>query len=788
MLTIQEFSSKLKGVRAGNGGQISALCPAHEDHQPSLSFRMTDGGFQFKCHAGCNRKDILAAMNLTEGDVWVESGRQVSRSSIESTYPYHDENGRLLFETVRLIPKGFHQRRPATTQDPHDKVKRDSEGHEWVYSLKDSNGNQIRRVLYRLPETLAAIEVGHTIFVVEGEKDVESIVGLGLDATTSPQGAGKWSDEFSVCLKNATRIVVCPDNDPAPTKAPDKGYPGQRHAAAIVRSLLKGGTAPDRIQVLEFPGVKDASDWIAKGGTSDGLIALAHDAPTGLAWLQNWEQRLNGTANFQSGDVSASAGEISDLDLRNTDKGNADRLVATHGHDLLYDGSEWYVWDEHCYALDIRDRRRELAKQVVEANLRDAMAIEDFKDCDQAIRAARRCLQLQRINAMLELAASDPKIRVVPDDLDADRDLLNVINGTIDLRTGTLRPHNRADRITKLAGVAFDPTADCPNFMGFLDLIMGSNPKLVAYLQRFAGSCLSGDARDQIFHVWHGGGSNGKGTLIRAILLVMGDYACQANTETFLEHAAESNGSSHQEDLARLKGIRFVAAEEASPGRKLNIGKIKTMTGGDRIVARMPYGRRSFEFTPQFTLVFATNHEPNVPSADHGTWRRLRQCPFNVTITPEMRDQNPDFEAGLVAESAGILRWAVEGCLAWRKEGIQPPEEVMAATDEWRTDTNPVLRFVNEVCVRGVEHRCKASDIYDAYKTWCMGNDEEPLKQRSFGVKLTELQFRRHRGTNNVHFWIGINVSELSDRMTQGDPYSPDDLYTHANVCAHALE
>ena len=294
MLTLQEFASRLQGVRKGANGWTAALCPAHDDHHESLGFHADDRGIRFTCHAGCDRKDILAAMGLTERDVFEPNDRRSSKSSIEAAYTYRDELARLLFETVRLFPKKFFQRRPATPQDPSDKVKRDPDGREWVNSMTGPDGKPIRRVLFRLPETLAAVAAGRPIVLVEGEKDAEAVCRLGLDATTSPQGAGKWDHAYSHGLVPAVQVIVCPDNDPPPQNAKDKGFPGQRHAADIVQSLLKAGVAPANIRVLEFPGHKDASDWIAAGGTADQLRLLADAAPDGQAWMDAWEPKLSG--------------------------------------------------------------------------------------------------------------------------------------------------------------------------------------------------------------------------------------------------------------------------------------------------------------------------------------------------------------------------------------------------------------------------------------------------------------------------------------------------------------
>lgn len=305
MLTIEEFAGRLKDVRKGPR-DWSALCPAHDDHNPSLTFRADGRGIRFHCHAGCARKEILAAMNLEVKDVFEPDDRGSRRSRIEATYDYVDEGGKLLYQTVRRFPKKFYQRRPAMPLDPPDRITRDPEGREWVYSLKGPEGKTIRRVLYRLPKVIAAVADGRTVFVVEGEKDADAMDALGVVATTSPQGAGKWEDAFAAPLATAARIVVCPDNDPPPKGPKDRGYPGQRHAADIVRSLLKAGVDAARIRVVEFPGAKDASEWITGGGTKEALRDLVSDAPTSPEWLAVWEPRLGSGAPGGSTATAAS--------------------------------------------------------------------------------------------------------------------------------------------------------------------------------------------------------------------------------------------------------------------------------------------------------------------------------------------------------------------------------------------------------------------------------------------------------------------------------------------------
>lgn len=291
MVTVEEFARRLRGVRKGPR-DWSALCPAHDDRNPSLTFRADARGIRFHCHAGCSRASVLAAMNLEESDVFEPDDSRNRRASIERTYAYRDENGKVLYQVVRLFPKGFYQRRPATPLDPPGDVTRDPDGGKWIKGLKGPDGKPVRRVLYRLPEVNEAVAARRMVIVVEGEKDADALSGLGVVATTSPQGAGKWNDSFAQPLVNAARIVVCPDNDPPPTNPSDKGYPGQRHVADVVRSLQKAGIPSERIRVVEFPGCKDAADWVAAGGTQDALCDLVNSAATGQAWLDAWDARL----------------------------------------------------------------------------------------------------------------------------------------------------------------------------------------------------------------------------------------------------------------------------------------------------------------------------------------------------------------------------------------------------------------------------------------------------------------------------------------------------------------
>ena len=290
MLSFEEILDRFEGVKRSGDNQASARCPAHEDKRASLSlsFDPGTGKILIRCHAGCDTRAVLDAAGLAWKDITPERrNRPGKRSEPEAVYTYQDEHKDTLFQAVRFPGKQFRQRRPARPGDPPDKVRTDPDGSQWVYKL----GNT-RRVPYRLPEVLEALKAGRRVFIVEGEKDVESAGRLGLDATCNPMGAGKWTEECTLSLQGADAVII-PDNDSA-----EKGYPGQRHAADILRTLT--GTA-SRVRVLELPPeragrpIKDLSDWIAAGGPRAELEALADSAPDWETWLAAWRKRLEAT-------------------------------------------------------------------------------------------------------------------------------------------------------------------------------------------------------------------------------------------------------------------------------------------------------------------------------------------------------------------------------------------------------------------------------------------------------------------------------------------------------------
>jgi putative DNA primase/helicase len=439
---------------------------------------------------------------------------------------------------------------------------------------------------------------------------------------------------------------------------------------------------------------------------------------------------------------------------RADDVGNARRLVDRHGHDLRYvfPWSRWLVWDGRRWVADDTGEVERRAKETLDQLLADAIELEG-DDRGKVLKHVIASERAPRLRGMIDLARSEPGIAVLPEQLDTNPWLLNAANGTVDLRSGELKPHARDNLITKLAPVTFEATATAPTWQAFLERIVPDRD-VHKWLKRFFGYCLTGDTSEQIFPVFHGGGGNGKSTLVKPFQELLGDYAQQAPVETFMERRGESIPN----DIARLRGARLVVASETSEGRRLNVALIKQMTGGDRLTGRFMRSEY-FEFTPTFKPLLLTNNKPAVSSQDHATWRRVKLVPFNETIADDERILG--YDEKLLRELPGILNWAIAGAIAWQVDGLDTPSAIDDATAEYKTESDPIGRFVDEACNRRAGGTTTKADLYNAYERWCHDNGEKPQTQTAVGKRLKQLGVQEHR-TKSGRFWVGIELEEVT--------------------------
>lgn len=356
-----------------------------------------------------------------------------------------------------------------------------------------------------------------------------------------------------------------------------------------------------------------------------------------------------------------------------------------------------------------------------------------------------------RLSVMTRVAQS--MVTIEPDDLDPDPFLLNVQNGTLDLRTGELRPARQDDLITKVAPVVFDPAATCPTWERFLHRIMDGSETLVSFLRRVVGYSLTGSVSEECCFVLFGHGRNGKSTFIETLASMLGsDFARKLPSELLLD-AAKPNSGGPTPELARLKGARFAFASEIEEGRRLKEAFLKETTGRDTITAR--YMRANpFEFMPSHKLFYAVNHKPKIQGTDEGIWARIHLIPFTVFIPPEERD--PNLRDKLCAERAGILNWAIAGCLEWQQSRLQPPDEVQAATQEYRQESDNVNEFIEECCDVGAQFQVPVKTLYTAYVRWCEQNTYRPMSKRTMSDYLTDRGFPSREGHARTHIRDGL--------------------------------
>jgi putative DNA primase/helicase len=435
-----------------------------------------------------------------------------------------------------------------------------------------------------------------------------------------------------------------------------------------------------------------------------------------------------------------------------TELGNAERFATQHGANVRYcfDWCAWLVWDGTRWKRDAGSDVRRLAKETVRSIYSEAGKYATEKQRADAANWAKRSESAAAIEAMLKLAQSEPGIPISPEDLDSNRWLLNVRNGTVDLQTGKLQPHRREDLISKLAPVEFDAAAMCPGWEKFLMEVLAPHPDVIPFIQRAVGYSLTGDTREECLFLLHGTGRNGKGTLLKTLTLLLGDYAGTADFSAFVQRRDDAGP---RDDIANMRGKRLVSAQESREGAALAESLLKWLTGGDMIRARRLY-ENSTEFDPIWKIWLATNHRPIIRGTDPAIWSRIKLVPFAVNF--EGREDRT-LKTVLTGELSGILNWAIEGCLRWQADGLEFPESVLNATTEYRNESDQTARFVDDVCIVGEFALGKGRSLYDAYRQWAGASGEEPVTEVAFGRHLLEHGFSK-RKTKTGAVWAGIGL------------------------------
>jgi putative DNA primase/helicase len=346
--------------------------------------------------------------------------------------------------------------------------------------------------------------------------------------------------------------------------------------------------------------------------------------------------------------------------------------------------------------------------------------------------------------------------------------LLNTPGGVVDLHTGLLRPALREDYCTKTAKVA--PGGKCPLWLKFLDDVTNGDKSLQAFLQRVCGYVLTGDTREHALFFLYGTGSNGKSVFLFIISCLLGDYARVAPIETF----TATRNENHPTDVAGLHGARLVTVTETEEGRRWAESKIKQMTGGDLIATRF-MRQDFFVFAPQFKLIISGNHRPSLNTVDEAMRRRIHLVPFAVTFSGQKRDKS--LTKKLKAEWPGILRWAIEGCLAWQREELNPPQIVVDATDEYLAAEDTIGLWLEERTVKDPNAKASPTELYSDWKGWAEDKGVWVGDVRRFSQSMLQRGYKNSKGHGGSRAYKGIGLASPGRREEAGGPVtSPNRL------------
>ena len=444
-----------------------------------------------------------------------------------------------------------------------------------------------------------------------------------------------------------------------------------------------------------------------------------------------------------------------------TEYGNAERLVERHGHDLRHSsGFGWLVWDGACWRQDSDGAAVRRMKDTVRAMWAELPEIENGNLQKSFFGFIRSSENERRLASALRLAESEAAVVCGPDELDADPYLLTVANGTLDLRRGDLRPHAREDLIAKCSPVEYRPGARSRLWERFLQTVTGGDQELVGFLQRAAGYSLSGDTGEEKLFFAHGPAATGKSSFLEAVKAVLGDYATTTDFETLLKRKGDRGIPN---DIARLAGTRLVLSIEVEDGKQLASGLVKTLTGGDTVVAR--YLRQEFfEFQPRFKLWLAANERPRVSASDTGIWRRIVQVPFTEAIPEARRDPTVKKRLRNEAEvQQAILAWAVEGCLAWQQDGLRIPERVRDYTEEYRQENDALADFFDECCLFEPDARVSRARLRTVYGHWAQRRFQKPWSAKAFADELKRRGVTDGGKLNGDRAWQGIRLTDKAE-------------------------
>lgn len=450
--------------------------------------------------------------------------------------------------------------------------------------------------------------------------------------------------------------------------------------------------------------------------------------------------------------------------LKNLDPvGARDRVLAVHRariryqtdrkNLLVHDGQRYGIFPHIAEGLSL-DVLNRVHLEYKDGNIHfnedrqpiEAVDVHKFQSKIRTITMVRQVLQLMSVETPLQAKSSE---------FDANPYEINVLNGLLNLETLELAPHDPSQLVTKMAPVSWMPDAVCPFWRDFNKKISCNNKELEDYNKRISGYCLSGSTQEEIMPILYGNGANGKSLFLGTMrnILGSGEYALTLGTGSIL------NSKSHgiRCDLRQLEGARVAFAIEVNKGQTLDEAVVKSITGGDEISARA-LRRNPVQFTPQAKIIMAVNHMPVLVGNDDGIRRRIQVVPFMQRFDGSVKKE--EIERKIMAEKDGIFAWMVHGFQEWRAQGLNPPEVVRKATDDYFATNDHIGTYLSEQTVKDQKYSTETKLLYENYKIWADDSCIHAINKQQFNEIIESRGFLR-KPSNGKMRWYGIAIKHV---------------------------
>ena len=676
--------------------RAQCICPAHNDKQASLTISKGDRCTLLKCFAGCNFEDILGAVGLDKKDTfydaepekpktnWKRYIENRERKSIEAVYNYVSSvDGSYCFTKVRLEGKKILYGVLANER--------------FTYGLPKGTSRKDFKAFYgNLGALKKAVSEGKPIFIVEGEKDVNTLTKQGYTAFTYG-GCSDWQVDFAELVRGAD-VFILRDNDQA----------GLKVAQTILNDIKNLAKSAKIINPVPDIPKADITDFFESGHTKEQFKELLNTendeviSPNDKVSLVAILNELDAVRNFETNDKGFGSlfAEVF------KDKHRYNPNIKDF---MLYDGKKWI---EDVEGLSARAD----AKVLSDALLQYGSSIGDT----DYLKAVTALCNIRNRNNMLQ--DSKDVYYFSNEELDCNDYLLNVQNGTLDLSYNEPKflKHSPNMLLSKTCNVNYNPTAKCEEWEKFLLEIMQGDIEKIKYLQKIAGLSLTGNTEQETCFILYGSTTrNGKSTFCETLIHLLGDYALTMKPESL---AVKQNIDSRQAsgDIARLAGCRFCNASEPPKRMLFDTALLKSLLGRDSITARHLH-QREFSFVPKFKLVINTNYLPKITDDTIFASGRINVISFDRHFEPHEQDKHLKDRLRTSEEMSGILNWCIDGLCLYRQEGLEPPRAVQNATEVYRQDSDKIGTFINERLTKNGKNS-SVKTVYDIYSEWCADN------------------------------------------------------------------